>query len=125
MSEFATPPSGDWSILTGTGIVALIVIGLVVAVIVIAVKDSRSSNSEKYKKCICNSRNERNCQDETLVTDLYDDNKLTEYTNLKSKGWQTEVENPGAVTYPVSTGCPWPDQSTKGWVAWDFSDFVG
>lgn len=123
MSEFATPPSGDFQILGLSGLVALIVIGLVIALIVIALKDHKSS--ESFKKCICNSRNERNCQDETLVTKLYDTNNLTEYTNLKSKGWQTEAENPGAITYPVSQGCPWPDKSSKGWVKWDFTDFVG
>lgn len=125
MSDYATPPSGDWSILTGAGIITVIIVGLVIALIVIAVKDRKNTKTEPYKKCICNSRNERNCQNSVLVTDLYDDNKLTEYTNLKSKGWQTEAENPGAITYPVSQGCPWPDRSTKGWAKWDFTDFVG
>jgi len=98
-------------------------IACVVAVILIVVLPKKAP--EKYKKCICNSRNERNCQDDEVVKKMYEDNVLTEYTNLKSPGWQQAYEQPGAITYPVSTGCPWPNEFKPEWKAWDFTEFIG
>lgn len=106
----------------------LLFVGIILIVIlVLALKkdNNEEPREEKYKKCICTSRNERNCQDDDLVKKLYEENKLTEYTNLKSKGWQNESENPGAITYPVSVGCPWADKFQPKWKGWDFTEFIG
>lgn len=86
---------------------------------------NRKHNKEGYKKCICSSSmDKRECQDGDEVQQLYDENILTEFTKLKSPGW-TQV-SPGDIDYPISEGCPWPDESNKPkWQAWDFTDFVG
>jgi hypothetical protein len=82
-------------------------------------------NSEHYKKCICSSNNgtERNCQDTEVVQKNYEDNKATEFTDLKPREW-SKVSS-GDYNYPVSNSCNWKDDSgaKNEWVAWDFTDF--
>lgn len=89
-------------------------------------RKKEKKNKEGFRKCICSSHQagrESDCQETETVQTLYDDNKLTEFTNLKSRGW-TKV-SPGDISFPVSEGCPWPDnhKNAKDWQAWDFTQF--
>jgi hypothetical protein len=95
-----------------------------IAIIVIIVLVARKKHKEPFKKCICSSDQggrERECQDTVEVNNLYVTNKLTEFSNLPNHGW-TKV-SPGDPDFPISQGCSWPDNSTKGWKSWDFTDF--
>jgi len=105
--------------------IVYVVLSLLVIIALIVLLSRKKKCTENYKKCICSqSMDKRECQDGDLVQKLYEDNVLTESTNLNSPGW-TKV-SPGDVDYPLSEGCPWPDESNKkGWSAWDFTDFVG
>lgn len=100
-------------------------IGLLLIIIGILYKLLHRSK-EKYRKCICSSEQggrERECQETDVVQALYNDNVLTEYSKLKSPGWNTV--SPGDMNWPLSGGCTWPDNSEKSkqWFAWDFTDF--
>lgn len=96
----------------------------VVIIILILINCKRCNcNSEGYTKCVCSSRNggEQNCQDSDEVVRLYNENKLTEYTDLQGPGWTTT--SPGDLDYPHSNGCKWGDTGSPGWGFWDFTDF--
>ena len=112
--------NGKMNIIVGS---ALVIVLTIILIIFMVVKPWRKS--EGYKKCICSSNNgtERNCQDTEEVEKNYEDNKLTEFTDLKSRGWSTVSS--GDYNYPVSNSCNWKDDSgaKNEWVAWDFTDF--
>lgn len=80
-------------------------------------------DKESFKQCICSQRDVRgrNCQDVTEVNNLYVTGKLTENSDLKSRGWTTI--SPGDIQFPPSNGCGWSNSATKGWQTWDFTDF--
>jgi hypothetical protein len=111
----------------------LIGIILVVVLIIVVYEIIKKTKKEGYRKCICSSEQggrERECQETDVVQALYNENKLTEFSKLKPKGWSTT--SPGDVTWPLSNGCLGADCSgnedgckggTKKWFAWDFTDF--
>ena len=103
-------------------------LGTVAVIILIAVVIglSMSGSHEGYRKCICTQEEggrQSACQDTDTVQDLYQQNLLTEYTNLPSKGWTTD--SPGDITFPESQGCVLDNSSTAKpqWLSWDFTDF--
>jgi len=106
-------------------LMALYVLVSLVVIIMLTLHIIRMNNSEGYKKCICSQTGDvRDCQSIEAVQNMYDNNELTEYTNLKSHGWGKT--SPGDINYPVSKGCPWPDvEDSQGWQKWDFTDFGG
>lgn len=87
----------------------------------------KKKDKEGYKKCICSSSGtgrERECQDTDVVEQNYNTNKLTEFTNLKSRDWNET--SPGDYKFPVSNDCNWTDNSSDKvdtWKEWDFTDF--
>lgn len=98
----------------------------ILLIVIIFAEVFRKKRKEGFRKCICSAEQagrESVCQDTEVVDRLYQDNFLTESTNLKSKGWSTT--SPGDVNWPLSEGCPWPDntKNSKQWQAWDFTDF--
>jgi hypothetical protein len=103
-------------------VIAVVLTSIIVVAVLIGVGKIKL---EGYKKCICSSNNgtERNCQDTEQVEKNYEDNKLTEFTDLKSRGWSNVSS--GDYNYPVSNSCNWKDDSgaKNEWVAWDFTDF--
>jgi hypothetical protein len=106
-----------------------IIIVLLLAIIVfgVLVMQKKKDCSENFKKCICSSEQggrSQQCQDNIEVNNLYVTGKLTENSELKSKGW-TSV-SPGDIDFPVSNGCGWsnaPPKDNSRWQAWDFTDF--
>lgn len=100
------------------GIAVVILILIIIAIVV----SKRRHNRENYRKCICSSDQggrQENCQDGDVVDKLYEDNILTESTNLRSKGWSTV--SPGDVDFPVDIGCGEPIMRTqKTWAFWDY-----
>lgn len=106
-------------------IVLIILLAFIVFYEIIRKKD-KNKKKEGFRKCICSSHQagrESECQETEVVQKLYEDNELTESTNLKSRGW-TKV-SPGDINFPVSEGCPWPNNhaNAKEWQAWDFTQF--
>jgi hypothetical protein len=102
--------------------IIIVIIGITTVILLMKKKDKK--DKESYKKCICSSRGgtERNCQDTEVVNDLYNSNKLTEYSDFKPKGWTTI--SPGDYDYPHSEGCNWNDgPDNSEWRFWDFTDF--
>lgn len=97
---------------------------LLLLLTILAVVLLTKKKKEKYKKCICSSREgrTRNCQDTEVVDKLYTNNVITESTDLPSKGWSTI--SPGDYSFPHSTGCNWNDgPDADVWRSWDFTDF--
>jgi hypothetical protein len=94
----------------------------VILVLVVVFLVRRKEKKEEFKKCVCSSAGPRDsvCQDTDVVEQAYEDNKLTEYTDLKSRGWTTV--SPGDYKYPSAFGCGPPVKEPK-WFAWDFTDF--
>lgn len=104
----------------------LFVILIILLLIMVFYEIFRRKHKENFRKCVCSSDQggrERNCQDTEQVEKLYDDNVLTESTNLYSKGWSTT--SPGDIDWPLSEGCNWPNntKNAKQWQAWDFTQF--
>lgn len=104
--------------------VVIVVLLFLALLCVISCNGNEKSKKETFKQCICSQRDgrERNCQDIVDVNNLYVTGKLTENSDLKSRGWTTI--SPGDVQFPPSNGCGWSNaNSGKGWQAWDFTDF--
>lgn len=100
------------------------VIGVIMLIILlgIVVVNAMKRKRENFKKCVCTSTGPRDsvCQDTDAVEGAYEDNKLTEYTDLKSRGWSTV--SPGDYKYPSAFGCGPAEKSDK-WFSWDFTQF--
>jgi hypothetical protein len=101
-------------------------IGLLVAIALLTIASiiisCRGKKKEDFKKCVCTSTGPRDsvCQDTDVVEKAYEDNQLTEYTDLKSRGWTTV--SPGDYTYPSAFGCG-PAKKDQGWFSWDYTQF--
>lgn len=103
-----------------------LIILVILLVVILFYEVFKKKQKENFRKCICSSRQcgrQRECQDIETVDRLYQDNVLTESTNLKSKGWSTT--SPGDVNWPLSEGCNWPNntENAKQWQSWDFTQF--
>lgn len=98
---------------------------LLITIMVLIVLNLVKHDKENFTKCVCSSRYgaQRDCQDDDEVRKLYDENKLTEYTDLVHPGWAKV--SPGDIDYPLSEGCKWCDSHPKNrvWSSWDFTDF--
>lgn len=93
-------------------------------VILILVFVFTKKSHEGFKKCVCSSR-EENCQDVDLVDKLYTENILTEYSTLKSPGWDRGA-SPGSYDFPEGTcgsACNKQKIHVPVWKEWDFTDF--
>lgn len=89
-------------------------------------------NADDVRKCICSSRQggrEENCQNKEVVTKLYLDGDLTEFTDIERKGsggiggWSTT--SPGDLGFPLDTGCTGCNKGAGGrpWSFWDYTNF--
>jgi hypothetical protein len=98
---------------------------LILNVIVLIVLLHGKKRKEGYKKCMCSSSGtgrERKCQDTEIVEQNYVSNKLTEFTDLKSRDWNQTSS--GDYNFPASVNCNWTDEtSNTKWKEWDFTDF--
>ena len=112
-----------------SAIIFYVVVSLVAIVVLVVLLSHKKKNcdsytSEGFRKCICSSEQggrERECQDTVTVNNMYVDNKLTEFSKLPDRDWSTV--SPGDANFPFSQGCPWPNDTGKGWQKWDFTDF--
>lgn len=106
-------------------ILSYVILSLALVIILAIMLYRRRNCREGFRKCVCSSREGgrmEQCQDGDIVQQAYDDNLLTENTNLVSPGWSTV--SPGDVNFPLSEGCKWPDRvDSRQWVKWDFTDF--
>lgn len=98
-----------------------IMVALAIMLVAIVVTDP-STGVENFKKCVCTGTGPRDsvCQDTGVVENAYENNKLTEYTDLQSRGWSTV--SPGQYTYPSAFGCG-PALKDDKWFSWDFTEF--
>ena len=112
-----------------SAIIFYVVVSLVAIVVLVVLLSRKKKNCDSYtnegfRKCICSSEQggrERECQDTVTVNNLYVDNKLTEFSKLPDRDWSTV--SPGDANFPLSQGCPWPNDTGKGWQKWDFTNF--
>ena len=99
-----------------------VIIGIVIIVLLV-VNFSKKSN-ESFKKCICSSREggcAENCQDTEVVENAYASGAVTEFSDLKSPGWN-RGSNPGSSRFPSScNGAPYNEHPNFG--PWDFTEF--
>jgi len=82
-------------------------------------------NKEKFKKCVCSSREggrSQNCIDTVEQDNLYADADRTEYTDQKSPGWDRGA-NPGNYEFPTGTCGGGSGKVRPPWGAWDFTEF--
>jgi len=105
----------------------VILLTAIVAVLLLVVCKKR----EDYKRCICSSAQggrDKVCQNKDAVTRAYDQEILTEFTDLADKGWSTS--SPGDIQFPLAQGCgagynnSFKSNTPHEWVSWDFSDFA-
>ena len=107
-----------------TEIYIYVIVSLILVVSVILLMTRRKHKKEDFRKCICSQRQggrERECQDDVDVNNLYVTGKLTEFSELKSPGW--DRVSPGDVQFPISQGCTWPNCSNGKDKFWDYTDF--
>jgi hypothetical protein len=99
----------------------------IIAILVLSFILMRKDSSECFKQCVCQqggTGRERACQDVTTVNNLYVTGQLTETSQLPDKGWTTV--SPGDMSFPVSNGCNWCNDSSEKkpeWQKWDYTDF--
>jgi hypothetical protein len=87
----------DWKPVLIIITITIVIIGIIVVL---------ANKKENFKKCVCSSREggtAENCQDTEVVDNNYASGKLTEYSNLKSPGWD-RGPNPGSYRFPSSCG---------------------
>ena len=104
-------------------LICIIVILILVIILMTKLKNCKKS-TENFRKCICSGPATEECQDTIVVDDLYVKNKLTEYSNLKNKGWGNV--SPGDINFPVCNGCGCGSINNlqgPGWRNWDYTDF--
>jgi len=98
---------------------------IVVVIIIVAIALFYDNSSESFKQCVCSSRQggcAENCQDIDVVDNAYASGVLTEFSDLKSPGWD-RGPNPGSYRFPSScSGAPYAEHPNFG--PWDFSDFA-
>jgi len=98
-----------------------VIIGVIIIVLVVVYY---KKSHESFKKCICSSRQggcAENCQDTEDVDNAYVSGKATEFSDLKSPGWD-RGPNPGSYRFPSScSGAPYDEHPNFG--PWDFTEF--
>lgn len=107
-----------------TGVYLYILLSLSTIVVLAILLSRKKKSNENFRKCICSERQggrERNCQDDVVVNNMYVTGKLTEFSKLKSPGW--DRVSPGDSSFPLSAGCTWPNSSNGKQQFWDYTEF--